>query len=93
MRLGAVLLGYVVGYEEDGRGGLAEVPHGELTPLDGGRTRHVGSVMRDELLQSLLQVKHMAPLDYASIRGGKGKGKGERRPRRVRDPKMSFRDF
>ena len=65
-----------------------------LTPLDDGRTKHVGSVMTDELLQSLLHVKHMAPLDYASIsgKGGKG-GKGDRRPRRVRDPKMSFRDF
>ncbi len=80
--------------DEDGYSRLLEVIfEEELTPLDGGRTRHVGSVMRDELLQSLLQVKHMAPLDYASIRGGKGKGKGERRPRRVRDPKMSFRDF
>ena len=66
----------------------------ELTPLDGGYTKHIGSVIEDPLLQSLLHVKQLPTLNFSSLRGkGHRGGKGKRRPRNARDPKMSFRDF
>ena len=55
-----------------------------------------GSLMTDPLLQSLLAVRERA-IVFGD--GGRGRGRsrggreGERRPRRERDPKMSFRDF
>jgi hypothetical protein len=61
--------------------------HPQFTPLDGGRTRHVGNLLEDDLLRSLLYLKQAAPL-----RRGQGQ-EGGRKPRRTRDPRMSFRDF
>ena len=62
------------------------------SPLDGGATLHAGCILCDELLHTLVEVKH-----GRSLRGrgyGRGRGRGRRHISRGRgDPKMSFRDF
>ncbi|XP_057536769.1 DNA topoisomerase 3-beta isoform X2 [Amaranthus tricolor] len=66
------------------------------TPLADGATLHAGCILCDELLHSLIEMKH----GKSSLRrfGGKGRGKGRGRGRgrggrKDIDPKMSFRDF
>ncbi|KAG6748637.1 hypothetical protein POTOM_048566 [Populus tomentosa] len=67
------------------------------TPLEDGATLHVGCILCDDLLHSLVEVKHGKSFfkragKWARARGrgayrGRGRGLGKM------DPKMSFRDF
>jgi DNA topoisomerase-3 len=67
------------------------------TPLEDGATLHVGCILCDNLLHSLVEVKHGKSFfkragKWARARGrgayrGRGRGLGKM------DPKMSFRDF
>ncbi|XP_050236391.1 DNA topoisomerase 3-beta isoform X2 [Mercurialis annua] len=67
------------------------------TPLEDGATLHSGCILCDELLHSLVEVKHGK--SFFKRTGGRGRGKGGRgrgrggRGRGRGDPKMSFRDF
>ncbi|KAJ7957287.1 DNA topoisomerase [Quillaja saponaria] len=72
----------------------------KTTPLEDGATLHIGCILCDELLHSLVEMKH----GRVNMRrmGSRGRGRGARRGSfRVRgrgngkkvDPKMSFRDF
>lgn len=72
----------------------------KTTPLDDGATLHTGCILCDELLHSLVEVKHGKSF-FRLLRGrgrgrgaGRGafKGKGRGTGKGV-DPKMSFRDF
>lgn len=61
------------------------------TPLAGGATLHLGCILCDELLHSLVSVKHGRMF---SRRGGRARGRGSGRGGRgMVDPKMSFRGF
>ncbi|KAK9288869.1 hypothetical protein L1049_017335 [Liquidambar formosana] len=69
------------------------------TPLKDGATLHTGCILCDELLHSLVEVKHGKSFfkrmgargrGRGSGRGYKGRGRGSGRSD---DPKMSFRDF
>jgi DNA topoisomerase-3 len=68
------------------------------TPLTGGATLHKACVLCDELLHSLVEVKHGKAFFKRSGRGRSGRGRGRGRQSRGRgrgrvDPRMSFRDF
>ncbi|GAV58963.1 Topoisom_bac domain-containing protein, partial [Cephalotus follicularis] len=68
------------------------------TPLEDGSTLHIGCILCDELLHSLVEVKHGK--SFSNRRGTRGRGMGRGRYRakghgtgKTVDPKMSFRDF
>ncbi|KAK6145794.1 hypothetical protein DH2020_019663 [Rehmannia glutinosa] len=70
----------------------------KTTPLKDGATLHVGCILCDELLHSLVEMKH----GKSFYRRGRGRGRGRGRRgyggrgrggRKQQDPKMSFRDF
>ncbi|KAL9411416.1 hypothetical protein AB3S75_045083 [Citrus x aurantiifolia] len=72
----------------------------KTTPLADGATLHTGCILCDELLHSLIEVKHGK--SFFKRLGGRGRGRGAGRGAfkgRGRgtgkgvDPKMSFRDF
>ncbi|KAJ0035522.1 hypothetical protein Pint_25587 [Pistacia integerrima] len=72
----------------------------KTTPLDDGATLHIGCILCDELLHSLIEVKHGR--SFFKRLGGRGRGRGARRGGykgrgrnigKMVDPKMSFRDF
>ncbi|KAJ4827020.1 hypothetical protein Tsubulata_033804 [Turnera subulata] len=70
------------------------------TPLEDGATLHVGCILCDALLHSLVEVKHGKSFFKRRGMGGRGRGSGRGAHRgRARglgktvDPKMSFRDF
>ncbi|KAK6930656.1 DNA topoisomerase, type IA, central [Dillenia turbinata] len=69
------------------------------TPLADGSTLHMGCILCDELLHSLVEMKHGKSfrMRVSGSRGrGRGKARGGFRGRgrgRLADPKMSFRDF
>ncbi|XP_058093481.1 DNA topoisomerase 3-beta isoform X2 [Magnolia sinica] len=72
----------------------------KTTPLSDGATLHVGCILCDELLHSLVEMKHgKSFLKRVGGRGrGRGRGRGAGRGRgrsggKREDPKMSFRDF
>lgn len=69
----------------------------KTTPLKDGATLHVGCILCDELLHSLVEMKHGKSFFRRSGGGrGRGRGRGGRGRRgggRKQDPKMSFRDF
>ncbi|PNT64880.1 hypothetical protein BRADI_4g34290v3 [Brachypodium distachyon] len=74
----------------------------KATPLEDGATLHEGCILCDELLHSLIEMKHGKSF---FMRRGRGRGRGRARGRggsrgrgrrgnsRHDDPKMSFRDF
>lgn len=71
----------------------------KTTPLEDGATLYTGCILCDELLHSLVEVKH----GKSFFSRGRGRGRGNRRRGGYRgrgrssgknvDPKMSFRDF
>ncbi|KAL6009571.1 DNA topoisomerase 3-beta-1 [Asimina triloba] len=69
----------------------------KTTPLSDGATLYVGCILCDELLHSLIEMKHGK--SFLKRVGGRGRGRGSSRGRgrrgsgRHEDPKMSFRDF
>ncbi|KAM7277602.1 hypothetical protein ACFE04_004736 [Oxalis oulophora] len=71
----------------------------KTTPLEDGSTLHRGCILCDELLHSLVEVKHGKSFLKRTGGRGRGNGKGGRGRGRGRggagklDPKMSFRDF
>ncbi|KAK7306407.1 hypothetical protein VNO77_44346 [Canavalia gladiata] len=71
----------------------------KTTPLEDGSTLHRGCILCDELLHSLVEMKHGRSFKRMSSRGrGRGARKGGYRGRgrgggKMVDPKMSFRDF
>ncbi|XP_075085332.1 DNA topoisomerase 3-beta isoform X4 [Nicotiana tabacum] len=71
----------------------------KTTPLKDGATLHKGCILCDELLHSLVEMKHGRSFSRHGRRGrGRGKGRGGYRGRgrgnnKQQDPKMSFRDF
>ncbi|XP_014521718.1 DNA topoisomerase 3-beta isoform X1 [Vigna radiata var. radiata] len=70
----------------------------KTTPLEDGATLHRGCILCDELLHSLVEMKHGRSFKHMSSRGrgrgarkgGRGRGRGGGK---IMDPKMSFRDF
>ncbi|GAU31076.1 hypothetical protein TSUD_322130 [Trifolium subterraneum] len=67
----------------------------KTTPLADGATLHRGCILCDELLHSLVEMKHGRGFKRMSSRG-RGRGRGGRKGGRggkMMDPKMSFRDF
>ncbi|XP_052188830.1 DNA topoisomerase 3-beta isoform X2 [Diospyros lotus] len=73
----------------------------KTTPLEDGATLHIGCILCDELLQSLVQMKYGRSFSRRGggrgrgrVRGrgygGRGRGRGGRKPE---DPRMSFRGF
>ncbi|KAF5192263.1 Dna topoisomerase 3-beta [Thalictrum thalictroides] len=69
----------------------------KTTPLSDGATLHIGCILCDELLHSLVEMKHGKSF-YKRMGGrgrgrGKGRGRGRGRSSKREDPKMSFRDF
>lgn len=73
----------------------------KTTPLEDGATLHEGCILCDELLHSLIEMKHGKSFFMRRGRGrgrGRARGRGGSRGRGRRgnsrhDPKMSFRDF
>ena len=69
----------------------------KTTPLQDGSTLYTGCVLCDELLHSLVEVKHGKSFFKRMGSRGRGRGRGSGRGRgrggRLDDPKMSFRDF
>ncbi|XP_055813969.1 DNA topoisomerase 3-beta isoform X1 [Solanum dulcamara] len=71
----------------------------KTTPLKDGATLHKGCILCDELLHSLVEMKHGRSFSRHARRGrGRGRGRGGYRGRgrgndKQQDPKMSFRDF
>ncbi|XP_057429200.1 DNA topoisomerase 3-beta isoform X2 [Lotus japonicus] len=70
----------------------------KATPLEDGSTLHRGCILCDELLHSLVEMKHGRGFRQSSRGRGRGGRKGGYRGRGRRggsmvDPKMSFRDF
>ncbi|CAN6447733.1 unnamed protein product [Victoria cruziana] len=72
----------------------------KATPLNDGSTFYRGCILCDELLHSLVEMKHSKC--YFKRMGGRGRGRGRGRGGsigrgrgrgRQEDPKMSFRDF
>lgn len=72
----------------------------KTTPLKDGATLHSGCILCDELLHSLIEMKHGK--SFFRSRGGRGRGRGggrrghrggRGRGGKTEDPKMSFRDF
>lgn len=68
----------------------------KTTPLEDGATIYAGCILCDELLHSLVEMKHGKSFSRRMGSRGRGRGGGRGRGRgsgkRV-DPKMSFRDF
>ncbi|XP_059446946.1 DNA topoisomerase 3-beta isoform X1 [Corylus avellana] len=64
----------------------------KTTPLEDGATLYVGCILCDELLHSLVEVKHGKSFSRRMRGRGAGRGRGRGGGKRV-DPKMSFRDF
>ncbi|KAG7995301.1 hypothetical protein I3843_01G102700 [Carya illinoinensis] len=68
----------------------------KTTPLEDGATLYVGCIICDELLHSLVEMKHGKSFSRRTSSRGRGRGTGRGRGRgtgkRI-DPKMSFRDF
>lgn len=69
----------------------------KTTPLADGNTLHRGCILCDELLHSLVEMKHGRSFARSGRGRGRGRGRGGRRGRgrgrKQEDPKMSFRDF
>lgn len=76
----------------------------KTTPLEDGATLHTGCILCDELLHSLVEVKHGKSFSRGFGARGRGRGRGTGRGRggyrgrgrtagKKVDPKMSFRDF
>ncbi|ESW35784.1 hypothetical protein PHAVU_001G264300 [Phaseolus vulgaris] len=69
----------------------------KTTPLEDGATLHRGCILCDELLHSLVEMKHGRSFRHMGSRGrGRGRKGGRGRGRgggKMMDPKMSFRDF
>ncbi|XP_038985908.1 DNA topoisomerase 3-beta isoform X3 [Phoenix dactylifera] len=68
------------------------------TPLSDGATLHVGCILCDELLHSLVEMKHGKSFFRRGRGRGRGRGRASSRGRgrgrsKYEDPKMSFRDF
>lgn len=71
----------------------------KTTPLKDGATLYSGCILCDELLHSLVEMKHGK--SFFKRMGGRGRGRGRGRGfgsrgrggRKQMDPKMSFRDF
>ncbi|XP_010926666.1 DNA topoisomerase 3-beta isoform X3 [Elaeis guineensis] len=70
------------------------------TPLSNGATLHVGCILCDELLHSLVEMKHGKSFFRRGRGRGRGRGRASSRGRgrgrgrsKYEDPKMSFRDF
>ncbi|KAJ7297715.1 hypothetical protein O6H91_Y040400 [Diphasiastrum complanatum] len=74
------------------------------TPLPNGATLYKACLICDDLLLSLIEVKHGRAFFKKSHRGGRGRGRGRGKGRvatrgrgrgrsRNEDPRMSFRDF
>lgn len=66
----------------------------KTTPLKDGGTLHIGCILCDELLHSLVEMKHgrsgFRHRGRGRGRGRRGRGRGNKKQQ---DPKMSFRDF
>ncbi|XP_015887107.3 DNA topoisomerase 3-beta isoform X1 [Ziziphus jujuba] len=72
----------------------------KTTPLEDGATLYSGCILCDELLHSLVEMKHgksffkrMASRGRGRGRGGVYRGRGRGSTGKKVDPKMSFRDF
>lgn len=67
----------------------------KTTPLKDGATLYSGCILCDELLHSLVEMKHGKSFVRRSRGRGRGRGRGGRGrgSRMKQDPKMSFRDF
>ncbi|XP_028759686.1 DNA topoisomerase 3-beta [Neltuma alba] len=67
----------------------------KTTPLEDGATLHRGCVLCDELLHSLVEMKHGKSFGSRGRGRGRwrGRGRGGRGRGKMIDPKMSFRDF
>lgn len=71
----------------------------KTTPLEDGSTLHRGCILCDDLLHSLVEMKHGRGFRRTGSRGrGRGGRRGGYRGRgrgggKMMDPKMSFRDF
>ncbi|XP_021888952.1 DNA topoisomerase 3-beta isoform X1 [Carica papaya] len=74
----------------------------KTTPLENGATLHTGCILCDELLHSLVELKHGRSFSkrMGMRRRGRGRGMGRGGSRgkfrgsgKMVDPKMSFRDF
>ncbi|KAK1389826.1 DNA topoisomerase [Heracleum sosnowskyi] len=71
----------------------------KTTPLEDGATLYTGCILCDELLHSMIEMKHGK--SFFKRMGGRGRGRGRGRGhtsrgrggRKQLDPKMSFRDF
>jgi DNA topoisomerase-3 len=67
------------------------------TPLENGATLHVGCILCDNLLHSLVEVKHGKSFFKRAGKSARARGRGAYRGRGrglgKMDPKMSFRDF
>ncbi|KAF8388494.1 hypothetical protein HHK36_027166 [Tetracentron sinense] len=72
----------------------------KTTPLSDGATLHIGCILCDELLHSLIEMKHGK--SFFKRMGGRGRGRGRgrggsrgrgRNGGKREDPRMSFRDF
>lgn len=67
------------------------------TPLEDGATLHVGCILCDDLLHSLVEVKHGKSFFKRAGKWARARGRGAYRGRGrgfgKMDPKMSFRDF
>lgn len=70
----------------------------KTTVLSDGATLHEGCILCDELLHSLVEVKHGSSFFRRGRGRGRNRGRGRHRGRgrggsKHEDPKMSFRDF
>ncbi|KAL2242420.1 DNA topoisomerase 3-beta isoform X2 [Sesamum indicum] len=72
----------------------------KTTPLKDGATLHIGCILCDELLYSLVEMKHGKSFSRKARHRGRGRGRGRRGysgrgrgGKKQHDPRMSFRDF
>lgn len=72
----------------------------KTTPLKDGATLHIGCILCDELLHSLVEMKHGKSFFRNARHRGRSRGRGRRGysgrgrgGKKQQDPKMSFRDF
>ncbi|KAL0366648.1 UNVERIFIED_CONTAM: DNA topoisomerase 3-beta [Sesamum radiatum] len=72
----------------------------KTTPLKDGATLHIGCILCDELLYSLVEMKHGKSFSRHARHRGRGRGRGRRGhsgrgrgSKKQQDPRMSFRDF
>ncbi|KAL0392491.1 UNVERIFIED_CONTAM: DNA topoisomerase 3-beta [Sesamum radiatum] len=72
----------------------------KTTPLKDGATLHIGCILCDELLYSLVEMKHGKSFSRNARHRGWGRGRGRRGhsgrgrgSKKQHDPRMSFRDF